>query len=112
MQVSEAAKLWLGYQQSHSKENSIRAYKMVLTKFCEEFGAENLEDITTEMVLSFLNRITEGRNRQTKRTRYSHLLAFFNFIKNNTDHDFRNPCDTPMLKKLFRARPSIMWIQK
>jgi integrase/recombinase XerD len=109
MQVSKAAKLWLEYQKSNSKENSIRAYKMVLTKFCEEFGAENLEDITTEMVLSFLNRITEGGNRQTKRTRYSHLLAFFNFIKNNIDQDFRNPCDTPMLKKLFRAKPSYHW---
>ena len=98
MQVSEAAKLWLEYHKSQSKENSIRAYKMVLTKLCEEFGVENLEDITTERALSFLNRITEGRKRQTRKTRYSHLLAFFNFIKNNIDPDFRNPCDTPMLK--------------
>ena len=109
MQVLEAAKLWLEYHKSHSKENSIRAYKLVLSKFCEEFGFENLGDITTEKVLSFLNRITEGRKRQTKRTRYSHLLAFFNFIQNNIDQDFRNPCDTPMLKKLFRARPSYHW---
>ena len=87
----------------------MRAYKLVLSKFCEEFGAENLEDITTEKVLSFLNQITEGRKRETKRTRYSHLLAFFNFITNNIDQDFRNPCDTPMLKKLFRARPSYHW---
>ena len=109
MQILEAAKLWLEYHKSHSKENSIRAYKLVLSKFCEEFGAENLEDITTDRVLSFLNRITEGRKRQTRRTRYSHLLAFFNFIKNNLDQDLRNPCDTPMLKKLFRARPSYHW---
>ena len=109
MQVSEAAKLWLEYHKSHSKENSIRAYRLILTQLCEEFGAENLEDITTERALSFLNRITEGRKRQTRKTRYSHLLAFFNFIKNNIDPDFRNPCDTPMLKKLFRARPSYHW---
>ena len=109
MQVSEAAKLWLEYHKSHSKENSIRAYRPVLTQLCEEFGAENLEDITTERALSFLNRITEGRKRQTRKTRYSHLLAFFNFIKNNIDQDFRNPCDTPMLKKLFRAKPSYHW---
>ncbi len=109
MQVSHAGELWLEYHKSHSKENTIRTYKLVLTKFCEEFGAENLKEITTERVLSFLNRITEGRKRQTKKTRYSHLLAFFNFIKNNIDQDFRNPCDTPMLKKLFRARPSYHW---
>jgi integrase/recombinase XerD len=109
MQVSEAAKLWLEYHKSHSKENSIRAYRLVLTQLCEEFGPESLEDITAERALSFLNRITEGRKRQTRKTRYSHLLAFFNFIKNNIDPDFRNPCDTPMLKKLFRARPSYHW---
>ena len=40
MQISEASKLWLEYQKSHSKENSIRAYKLVLSKLCEEFGTE------------------------------------------------------------------------
>ena len=109
MQVSEATKLWLEYHKSHSKENSTRAYKLILTQLCEQFGATDLKEITTERVLSFLNRITEGRKRQTKRTRYSHLLAFFNFVKNNLDQDFRNPCDTPMLKKLFRARESYHW---
>jgi len=109
MKVSKAAKLCLGYHKAHSKENTLRAYRMVLTQLCEEFGTENLEDITTERVLSFLNRITEGKKRQTKQTRYSHLLAFFNFIKNHLNQDFRNPCDTPMLKKLFKARPSYNW---
>ena len=109
MKVSEAAKLWLEYHKCHSKENSIRAYKLVLTKFCDEFGRDDLKEITTEKALSFLNRVTEGKKKQTKKTRYSHLLAFFNFIKNHIDQDFRNPCDTPMLKKLFRAKPSYIW---
>ena len=109
MKVSEAAKLFLEYHKSHSKENSVRAYNLILTQLLEEFGGENLEEITTERVLSFLNRITEGRKRQTKKTRYTHLLSFFNFIKNHIAQDFRNPCDTPMLKKLFRARPSYHW---
>jgi len=109
MKVSKAAKLCLEYHKSHSKENTLRAYRMVLTQLCEEFGTENLEEITTERVLFFLNRITEGKKRQTKQTRYSHLLAFFNFIKNHLNQDFRNPCDTPMLKKLFKARPSYNW---
>ena len=81
MQVSEATELWLEYHKSHSKENSIRAYKLILSRFCEDFGSADLEDITTERILIFLNRITDGKKRQTKRTRYSHLLAFFNFIK-------------------------------
>jgi integrase/recombinase XerD len=109
MKVSEAEKLWLEHHKCHSKENSIRAYQLVLTKFCDEFGNEDLKDITTERALSFLNRVTEGKKQQTKKTRYSHLLAFFNFIKNHIDQEFRNPCDTPLLKKLFRAKPSYNW---
>ena len=109
MKTSEVATLWQEYHKAHSKENSIRTYNLVISKFLEEFGSENIGDITTEKALSFLNRITEGKKRQTKRTRYSHLLAFFNFIKNQIDPDFRNPCDTPMMKKLFRARPSYHW---
>ena len=109
MKISEASKLFLEYHRSHSKENSVRAYKLVIHQLCEEFGTESLENITTKKMLSFINRITEGKKRQTKKTRYSHLLAFFNFIKNHLDPDFRNPCDTPMLKKLFRARPSYNW---
>lgn len=109
MQVSEAARLCLEYHKGHSKENSMKAYLLVLSKLCEEFGAEELETVTTDRILSFLNRITEGRKQLTKRSRYSHLLAFFNFVKNNLDQEFRNPCDTPMLKKRFRARPSYHW---
>jgi len=107
MQIKAAAKLWLEYHECHSKENSIRAYKLILTQLCAEFGTEDLTEMTTERVLSFLNRITGGRKRQTKKTRYSHLLSFFNFIKNNIDQEFRNPCDTPMLKKLFRPKRPI-----
>jgi integrase/recombinase XerD len=109
MKVSKAAKLCLEYHKSHPKENTVRAYMTILAQLCEEFGSENLEDITTERILSFLNRITDGKKQQTKQTRYSLLLAFFNFIKNHFDPDFKNPCDIPMLKKLFKAKPSYHW---
>jgi integrase/recombinase XerD len=110
MKLSEASKLWLEYHRAHSKENSIRAYEALLGRIYEEFGDVNLEDMTTDKILPFINRITDGKKPTTKRTRYSHLLSFFNFIKNNINSEFRNPCDTPLLKKLFRARPSHNWI--
>ena len=78
------------HHKSHSKEHSIRAYTMILSKFFKEFVAENLEDRTTEKVLSFLDQITDGRKRETKPTRYSQLLVSFNFIKDNGDQDFRS----------------------
>ena len=51
-----------------------------------------------------MNQLTEGRKPQTKRARFTSLLAFFNFVKNNLGPDFINPCDSPMLRKLFRTK--------
>jgi integrase/recombinase XerD len=56
-----------------------------------------------EEVLSFLVDLNNGGKQLTKHTRYSYLKAFFNFIRNNLDSQLPNPCDAPMLKKLFRA---------
>ncbi|MFO7963203.1 MAG: hypothetical protein R6U50_04720, partial [Desulfobacterales bacterium] len=109
MKISNAVKLYLDYHKSHSKENSVRAYTLVLTRLCQEFQDEDMNVITTERILPFLNSITEGKKQQTKKTRYSHLLAFFNFVRINLDPKFHNPCDTPMLKKLFRAKTNFHW---
>jgi integrase/recombinase XerD len=56
-----------------------------------------------------MNQLTEGRKPQTKRARFTSLLAFFNFAKNNVDPDFTNPCDSPMLRKLFRPKVKTHW---
>ena len=54
-------------------------------------------------------KFTEGRKPQTKRVRFSHLTAFFNFTRNNFDCDFKNPCDSQMLRKLFRPKAIVHW---
>ncbi len=41
MKVSEAAKLFLEYHKAHSKENSVRAYNLVLTQLLQEFETED-----------------------------------------------------------------------
>ena len=51
-----------------------------------------------------MNQLTDGRKPQTKRARFTSLLAFFNFVKNNLDPEFTSPCDSPMLRKLFRPK--------
>jgi integrase len=65
--------------------------------------------VSTDDILDFMTKFTEGRKPQTKRIRFSHLTAFFNFIKNNFDFDFKNPCDVPMLRKLFRPKAIVHW---
>jgi integrase len=56
-----------------------------------------------------MNQLTEGRKPQTKRARFTSLMAFFNFAKNNLDQNVTNPCDSPMLRKLFRPKVKTHW---
>lgn len=86
------------------KKNTVRSYSFVIGRFRKQFGDSELGDISVENILEFMNLLTEGRKPQTKRDRFTSLLAFFNFSKNNLDPDFTNPCDAPMLRKLFRPK--------
>jgi integrase/recombinase XerD len=94
------------------KKNSIRSYEFILTHFDNQFGDRELSSVTADEVLTFLNQITEGTKQTTKRTRYSCLKAFFNLIKNTLNPTLQNPCNLPMVRKLFKwARnplPSIL----
>jgi integrase/recombinase XerD len=109
MKVSEAKKCFFDYHRINSKRNTIRNYELLLFKFCDQFGHRDLESITSEEVLAFLTRFTEGTKQSTRRLRYSLLSAFFNFIRNSTDPQLQNPCDTPVLKKLFKNPKPNHW---
>jgi integrase len=82
---------------------------MVMEKFCEAFSNYQLSELTVDTILDFLNQLTDGCKPQTKRVRYAHLAAFFNFIKNNLISDFVSPCDSKMLRKLYRPKVTIQW---
>ena len=91
------------------KKNTVRAYRWIINKFCTDFGGEDLTELSSEKILHFFNIVTEGCKPQTKRVRFSHLSSFFNFLKNNLDLNFENPCDLPMLRKLFRPTVITRW---
>ena len=82
---------------------------MVMDKFCKEFSNYQLSELTVDTILDFLNHFTNGCKPQTKRVRYAHLAGFFNFIKNNLISDFVSPCDSKMLRKLYRPKVTIQW---
>jgi integrase len=109
MNVSQASKIWLEYHRAHSKHNTIRAYEFTISKFNQNFASLNLSEVSTDDILDFMSKFTEGQKPQTKRIRFSHLTAFFNFMRNNFDCDFKNPCDSPMLRKLFRPKANVHW---
>ena len=81
MNVSQASKIWLDYHRAHSKHNTVRAYDCTISKFNQDFAKLNLKEVSTDNILDFMTQITEGRKPQTKRIRFAHLAAFFNFIR-------------------------------
>jgi len=109
MYVSQASKIWLEYHRAHSKHNTVRAYEFTIAKFNQNYANQDLNEVSTDDVLDFMAKFTEGLKPQTKRIRFSHLTAFFNFMRNNFDCDFKNPCDSPMLRKLFRPKSNVHW---
>jgi integrase len=87
----------------------VKNYEFLFTHFSDEFSDRELESITPDEILSFLTKITDGNKQTTKRNRYSSLKAFFNFIKNSIDINIQNPCDTPILRKIFKESKSPPW---
>ena len=78
----------------------MKNYEFVFTQFHDEFGDRLVDSITSDEILSFLTKLTDGTKQTTKRNRYSSLKAFFNYIKHSIDPNFQNPCDTLPLNGL------------
>ena len=109
MNVSQAVGIFLNYHRVNSKQNTLGNHEFVLARFSHHFREREAESITSDEILSFLTKLTEGRNQSTKRLRYALLSAFFNFVKNTINPELQDPCDTPMLRKLFRVSRQARW---
>ena len=62
MKVSKAAAIWIEYHKAHSKKNTVRSYRTIIDRFGQEFGVYEVDCISSDDVLRFLNRFTEYRN--------------------------------------------------
>jgi site-specific recombinase XerD len=85
------------------KKNTLKNYEYVLTKFKRYFNDIELSSITSDDIFDFMSHFTDGTKPNTKKLRFILLTAFFNFIKNSIDPDFKNPCDNPALRRLFKS---------
>jgi len=83
MKVSQGIHYWLEYHKLHSKKSTLKTYQSILSKLTVQFGERDLNSLTSEEVLSFLTDFNQGTKQLTKRTRYSQLTSFFNFITQN-----------------------------
>ena len=109
MLLMQGIKVCMEYHRSNSRDNTIRAYDYMLGRLSDRFEGCEMGSLSSEEMLVFLNQLCDGTKQSTKRSRYSTLRSFFNFIRNNIDHDFINPCDTPMFKRIYRHPESTHW---
>jgi integrase/recombinase XerD len=93
----------------NAKKSTLKNYDFVLSRFEDHFGNVELNSLTTDNILAFLLKISEGSKQSTKKLRYSLLSAFFNFIKTSLDPGLQNPCDSPNLRKIFKPQRPIHW---
>jgi integrase len=68
-----------------------------------------MASITHEEVLAFLLTLTKNNKQATKRNRYSVLASFYNFSINTALPALTNPCNTAVIKKIFRRPQPIQW---
>jgi len=59
--------------------------------------------------MAFLLFLTKNNKQATKRNRYSVLSSFYNFSINNALPALMNPCNTAVIKKIFKRPQTIQW---
>lgn len=107
MKTKEAIDLFQFYQKSTHKKRTLQSYVPLLGRFGSQYGERSLRSVGSEDVFHFLEDITAGRARSTRRLRYAQLKAFYNFVISRCDSEMRNPCSASLLSKAFKGPKSI-----
>jgi integrase len=103
MITKEAITLFKYYLQSNHKQRTIESYRIILDRYATIYAQRSLDVITPDEIYHFLENLTQNLAKSTRRLRYAQLKAFYNFIIDRCSLSMRNPCNTPLLSKSFKA---------
>jgi integrase len=103
MTTKEAITLFKYYLQANHKKRTIASYDLVLDRLMAIYAQKPLADISSDEIFHFLENMTQNLSKSTRRLRYAQLKAFYNFIIDRCSLNMRNPCNTPLLSKSFKA---------
>ncbi len=103
MTLREAITLFGYHQRSNLKPRTLRSYQPLLQRFDAEFGERSFDSIGSDEIFQFLETLAEDRSKSTRRLRYAQLKALFNFLIDKCNLNMKNPCDAPLLSKVFRT---------
>jgi len=103
MIAKEAITLFKYYLQSNHKQRTIESYRLLMERFEVIYAQRDLETIAPDEIFHFLENLTGNMAKSTRRLRYAQLKAFYNFIIDRCSLNMRNPCNTSLLSKSFKA---------
>jgi len=103
MKIEEAITLFGYHQCSNQKTRTIQSYRPLLQKIQEHFTGRSFNSLGPDEIYRFLETITQGQAKSTRRLRFAQFKAFYNFLIEKADLNMRNPCDAPILAKAFKA---------
>jgi len=103
MTTKEAITLFKYYLQSNHKQRTLDSYRVILDRFATIYAQRSLDAITPDEIFHFLENLTQNLAKSTRRLRYAQVKAFYNFIIDRCSLNMRNPCNTPLLSKSFKA---------
>jgi hypothetical protein len=91
MLVKEAIEQFKAQLRSESKKGTRVSYNHILKNFEILFAEREIETIKPDEIYQFLEIITEGLVKSTRRLRYSQMKAFFNSAIEKFSLDIKNP---------------------
>ncbi|MGV0961818.1 MAG: tyrosine-type recombinase/integrase [Limnohabitans sp.] len=103
MRVEKAVKLYSSYLKDNSRPNTVRNFSFALNKFNSLFSDQEIDSIKESDIVNFVSSVAESCSASTKSSRVGTIRALFNFIIEVTEANFINPCQKPMIKKLFKG---------
>jgi len=102
MLVEKAIDAYEAYLRENARPNTIRSFFFTLERFRTAFAGREMESINEADIIDLISGSSRRCSTSTKNSRVSSLRAFFNFIIEITDGNYQNPCQRPMIRKIFR----------
>ena len=106
MKVKEAIKVFKYQQKANLKQRTIYSYSYILNKFEAHYSDRAIDSITADEIYQFLESVTGGYSKSSRRLRYAQIKTLFNFIIDKCELNIKNPVSSPLLSKTFRL-PSV-----
>jgi len=103
MTVQKAIEHYREHQKSSVKKRTRQSYENLMKHIQEQFADREIESIPAEELCRFLETLTEGLAKSTRRLRYAQLKALFNYVIDTFQMNIKNPCNVPQLFKSFKS---------